>query len=171
MRYRSRSGIWLGVLGACAWAACASATQAATCGPGPDVIAAADVAFVGTLTGADDKGQVGTFAVEEVWKGSEVPPVIQVIGAPGQWSAPLAATRYLVLANVVGGGLQIGGECNNAYLWDASMAIQRPAGAHPPLGSDTVDGPPIPILIMAGIVAVLAIASLIAFRPTRAHGE
>jgi hypothetical protein len=164
MRYRSRSSIWVGVLCAGAWAVLTTTTQAATCGPNP---IKADVVFVGTLTGADDKGGRATFAVEDVWTG-DVPAVVEVTGSPGQWSGQPGATRYLVIASVVGGSLQVGGDClGYAAPWDPSMAAERPSGAHPPGSLSTGDGVPIPLLLMAGVVAVLVVVSLVAFRQRR----
>lgn len=147
----------------------AASADAATCGPGPATIAAADVVFVGTLTAADATGSQATFAVEEVWKGYDLASVVTVTGSPGQWSRPASITRYLVLARVTGGTLQLGVECNQAYPWDASLAAERPATAHPPVGAatDAEIQVPLPIFVGAGIVALVAGISLVAFRGPR----
>lgn len=164
MRNRSGSTVWLGVLCASAWASLATTTQAATC---PNQVNVADVVFVGTLTGADDKGGRATFAVEEVWTG-DLPAVVEVTGSPGQWSGQPGATRYLVIASVGAGGLEVGGDCKGYGVpWDPSMAAERPSGAHPPRSSSTSDGLPVPLLVLGGLAAVLVVVSLIAFRQTR----
>jgi len=162
-----RSGATAMALAAALWLV--AQAEAATCGPAPDVVASADVVFVGTLTAADSTGTQATFAVEEVWKGDDLPSVVAVTGSPGQWFVPAPLTRYLVLATAAGGTLHVGNECNQAYLWDASMAAQRPSTAHPPLSAstDAVVEVPVPILVIAGIVALVAGVSLVAFRGPR----
>ncbi|MEX1073095.1 MAG: hypothetical protein WED86_05290 [Chloroflexota bacterium] len=139
---------------------------AATCGPAPVTIGAADVAFVGVMTIVDSAGTRATFAVEEVWKGDEVPAAVEVSGSGGQqWTDPSAAgARYLVLATLTGIGLQVGSQCNQLYLWDPSLAAARPATAHPPQNSAAGGDVPIPLLLIAGIALLVAAVSAFAFR-------
>jgi hypothetical protein len=145
------------------WATLATATEAATCGS-----LTSGIVFVGTLTNADNTSGRATFAVEEVWGGGDVPPVVEVAGSPGQWSRPAPAARYLVLAAVVGGTLDVSGECNRALPWDESMAAQRPATAHPPTSGTTDSGVPYQLLVVVGVVLVIGVVSAFAFRRTRA---
>ena len=150
-----------------------ASAEAATCGPGPATIAAADVVFVGTLTAADATGTQATFAVEEVWKGDDLPSLVAVTGSPGQWFDPAPRTLYLVLATAAGGKLHVSNECNGAYGWDGSMGDLRPATAHPPVGAatDAQIEVPVPILVVAGVVALVAGISLVAFRGPRTPAD
>ena len=147
---------------------------AATCGPAPGIIATASVVFVGTLTAVDAAGSQGTFAVEEVWKGDDVPSEVTVSGSAGQWLPRVPATRYLVLAKAIGGTLRAdGGECHQAYPWDDSMAVHRPATAHPPLGASADAGVEIPfeVLLFGGIVLLVAGISFLAFKGTGTNAK
>ena len=164
---RQRGCITVALVAAICPVLLAPAAEAATCGPSEGTIAAADVAFVGTLAGPQDSPQA-TFAVEEVWKGGNLAAVVQVAGVPGQWSDSSAAGRYLVLATVVGSSLQVGSECNLAYLWDASMAAWRPAAAHAPTGAETEAGMPVELVVIVSIAALILIVSGLAFRRPRA---
>jgi hypothetical protein len=143
---------------------------AATCVSDPASVAAADVAFVGTLTGTNPAGDQVTLAVQEVWSAGDLPAAVVVNGVPGQWSG-MTAGSYLVLATVVDGGLRIGvGECDIAIPWDASYAALRPATAHAPQAVSEQGGLPVPLLVIAGAVGLVAVVSLLAFRPTRVAG-
>ena len=144
---------------------------AATCGPAAGIISTASVVFVGTLTTVDATGSQATFAVEEVWKGDDVPSEVTVSGSAGQWLPPNPAARYLVLAKAIGGTLRAdGSECHQAYAWDNSMAVQRPATAHPPVGGSTDAGVEVPfeVLLFGGIVLLVAGISFVAFKGTGA---
>lgn len=162
MRSRSRSGIWLGILSGVASATVATAAQAATCVP-----PTSGVVFVGTLTRADNTTGIATFAVEDVWSGGDVPAVVEVAGSAGEWSGQPAAARYLVLATVVGGRLDVSGECTYALAWDPSMAAGRPASAHPPGTGTTDSGVPYQLLVVVGVALLIGVVSAFAFRRTR----
>jgi hypothetical protein len=152
------------VLSAAAVVLVAAPADAATCGPSPETIAAADVVFVGTLTVGGAAGTQGTFAVEEVWKG-DVPALVVVTGHSEQWSRPGADVRSLVLATVVETSLRVGVECSWPYVWDPSYAAFRPAGAHQPQPtSDEGGGLPLPLFAIAGAAALLLTVSVLAFR-------
>jgi hypothetical protein len=161
-----RCRVAVGLVAATALVSLAPAARAATCGPAAVTIGAADVAFVGVMTTVDSAGTRATFAVEEVWKGDAVPAAVEVSGPDGQqWTDPSAAgARYLVLAMVVGGRLRVGTECNQPYLWDPSLAAARPATAHPPQSPAAGGDVPIPLLLIAGIVLLVAGVSAVAFR-------
>jgi hypothetical protein len=144
--------------------------SAATCVSDPASVAAADVAFVGTLTGTNATGDQVTMAVQEVWSAGDLPAAVVVNGSPGQWSG-MTPGRYLVLASVFDGGLRVGvGECEIAIPWDASYSALRPATAHAPQAVSEQGGLPLPLLVIAGAVGLVAVVSLLAFRPTRVAG-
>jgi hypothetical protein len=169
-RRAGRVRILAGSLLAAAASLLAIPVGAATCVSDPASVAAADVAFVGTLTGTNPAGDQVTMAVQDVWSAGDLPAAVVVNGVPGQWSGMTAGT-YLVLASVVNGGLRIGvGECDIAIPWDASYAALRPATAHAPQASSQEAGIPVPLLVIAGAVGLVAVVSLLAFRPTRVVG-
>jgi hypothetical protein len=145
--------------------------SAATCVSDPASVAAADVAFVGTLTSTSAAGDQVTLAVQEVWSAGDLPAAVGVNGVPGQWSG-MTAGSYLVLATVVDGGLRIGvGECDIAIPWDASYAALRPASAHAPTGRQAEGGVPVQLFFVIGVAAILAAVSAVAFRRTRDLAE
>ncbi|MDP9468745.1 MAG: hypothetical protein M3P32_08425 [Chloroflexota bacterium] len=166
---------WLALLLAGAWAAWVVPAHAATCGPDAPTLARADVAFVGTLTSANAVGDHATFAVEEVWGGAGLSAVVAVTGVPGRWAMPPPGTdplRYLVVAEVIPGGLRDTGDCAGRHpslsiIWDPSLEVLRPPTAHPPtsVGGDTIF--PVELLVAAGLITVLALVAAIAFRPGR----
>ena len=170
MRPLSRAWIPLTLL----WAAtlvAASSVRAATCFSDPAVIGAVDVAFVGTLSSVTATGDQATLAVDDVWSSGDLPAVVVVSSATEQWSGA-SAGRYLVLASVVDGSIQLTDqECNVALPWDESFAALRPATAHAPIASTEKGGPPVQLLLAAGAMLVIGIASLIAFRRPRAPAD
>jgi hypothetical protein len=156
-------------------AAITMATPAlAACGLTPESVARAEVVFVGQLADVSPDGNSATFRVEEIWRGGglvmgeaveidttnslqrlELPPP----GAP--------ASRYLVLANTLGGQLHTGDSCELfPFPWDASYAALRPADAPPPPGSDSDAGagPPPAVLLAAAAFIALGVVGFLAFR-------
>ncbi len=173
LRLRPQTVIWLAMLwaAACLAALSAPAARAATCPPPDLAISQAAVVFVGTLTAVDAGGGHTTFAVEEVWKGDDVPAVVVLAGSPGQWTGwTPSGDSYLVIANVVGGTLQAGDGCNGPLVWDASLAGLRPTMTHPPLSPDATDLP-IPLLVVVGAVLLVGGISALAFRTRRGQPE
>jgi hypothetical protein len=163
---RRRFRVAVASVAAASLASLATTALGATCPPVQVAIGSADVAFVGTMAAVDSAGTQATFAVEEVWKGGDLPTEVEVIGLFGlQWTDPsMAGARYLVLADVVAGGLQVGGECNQVSLWDPSMAEARPATAHPPAVQDAELDLPIPLILIGGVILLVAAVSAFAFR-------
>lgn len=170
LRHRSQTYIWPGMLwaAACLAAISAPAAGATSCPPPELAVSQVAVVFVGTLTAVDATAAQLTFAVEEVWKSDDVPAVVVLIGSPGQWSQwTPTGDSYLVIANVVGATLQAADGCNGPIPWDASMAGLRPATAYQPANAAPGGGVPIPLFLMAGIVALIGAISFLAFRRTR----
>lgn len=179
MRRRSAIGpaITIGLAGLCA--AIALPVRAATCGMNENLVANADVAFVGTMTALSATGDRATFAVTEVWSARDLPPVVQISTTAGEWamSPPDAGVQsFLVLADVVENTLVMRFECDVAHAtlafpWDPSYAAFRPGTAHPPGGSAESQGNfPIQFLVIIGAAALIAAASAVAFRRTRDPG-
>jgi hypothetical protein len=159
----------IGLAGLCA--AIAMPAAAATCGPAPETIASTDSVFVGTLTAVGSGGMQGTFIVEEVWHGADLPPMVVVSTPLGQFSGAPTPMRYLVLATVAGNQLALDNrECGGAFPWDSSYAPMRPAGARAPAEAPAEGGVPVQMLFVIGAAAVLVAVSAFAFRRTRDPG-
>ena len=73
------------ILGLClAWCLmlAAPSVRGATCVSDPAIIAPADIAFVGALSGVSPLGGQATFAVHEVWTTGNVAPIVVVKASP-----------------------------------------------------------------------------------------
>jgi hypothetical protein len=154
-------------------------------GPLEAVLPDAPVVFVGTVSTVD--GGSARFAVEEVWAGA-VGPDVDVHGlgwAPvppdlgGQGRAPVeravpgmafveddrvweVGRRYLVIPSVEGDILR-DHQCTATTEWRPELAELRPADAV--LSPDEPDGGiPVPLIVAAAAVLVLAAGSALAFR-------
>lgn len=159
-----------GVLALCALALAAPVVRAA-CGLTAISVAAADVVFVGQLTGVRDTG-VATFEIEDVWERDgltlavgesvEVDTLVGMLEMPPPGSE---AFRYVVLASLFGARLQSGlTDCANfPFPWDASYAAFRPVDAPLP---PTQDGSGVqgPVLVLIGAGALVAVVAVLAFR-------
>lgn len=168
MRYQI---IFSAVVLALAGAALTHPLRAATCGPDNVTIANAEIAFVGMLTSANAVGDLGTFAVTEVWGAAQLPPVVTVSGMPGQWgpSSTDAAQRFIVLAMADGDTLVVRNECDVAqptfaFQWEDSFAVLRPATAHPPFSQDAVREVPVQLFLVGGAAVLIGVISFFAFR-------
>jgi hypothetical protein len=153
----------------------------AACGLTAESVAKAEVVFVGLLADVSGDGNSATLQVEEIWRGSglvvgmtvgidttnslqrlELPP-------PG---TPVSASRYVVLANTVGGQLHTGDSCEVfPFPWDDSYAALGPAAAPPPSGSPTADGGfPAPVVAVGAALLLLAVVGVVAFSRGQAKG-
>src|ERR1700738_3643594 len=47
-----------------------------------DVVRSAPTVFVGTVTDLSSSGRVATVRVDDVWRGSEIPSSVDVVGTP-----------------------------------------------------------------------------------------
>jgi hypothetical protein len=151
-----------------------AAPAMAACGLTVESVAKAEVVFVGLLTEVGADGNNATFNVEENWRGSELvvgkAVVIDTTNSlqrlelppPG---TPASASRYLVLANTVGGQLHTGDSCEVfPFPWDDSYAAFRPTEAPPPGESPTADaGFPGAVVAVGAALLVLAVVGVVAF--------
>ena len=137
----------LAVLGALAGPA------AASCAPPPPMeqaIADAKQVFVGTVEGLADEGHHATVAVEEVWKGPDVPPVAEVRGSPGMPGGQparssvdrtyTAGTKYLFVLYDDSAPYE-DNICTKTSEWQEDFAQYRPADSRPPVSAPS-DGAP-----------------------------
>lgn len=151
---------------------------AAACGLTVEAVAEAEVVFVGRLADVSADGNSATFNVEEIWRGSGLvvggAVAVDTTNSLQQLELPPAgarASRYLVLANTVGGQLHTGDSCEVfPFPWDASYAAYRPADAPPPAASRSADaGLPGAIVAAAAALLLLAVVGAVAFRRERPH--
>jgi hypothetical protein len=144
-------------------------------GPIDRALSEAQVAFVGTVVAVD--GPVATFTVQEVWAG-EVDDTVDVRGSFDELGGPNAGfgagfseddrqwtlgITYLVLPWVADGVLR-DHICTATTEWTSELASLRPAGVRVATPPEPSAGVPTPILVLLVTVAVVAAASVLAFR-------
>lgn len=157
-------------------AAVAAPAQASCAMPPPlgEAIRDADVAFVGTVTRVANQDRWATVTVEELWRGPDLPAVVEVrAGPPGNTASSVdrtyaAGTRYLFTVTAGDGALN-DSSCSSTTEWTADLAEFRPADARPPvtslaeLPSTDADSPSL-ILPLAAVAAVgLVVFGAVAF--------
>ena len=147
----------------------------ADCQPASSVeeaLAAAEIAFVGTVFATGGREPGAALLVDEVWLG-ELPGTIEVrgMGDAGfmeddrQWAI---GVRYLVVPYVERGVLR-DHICTATTEWRDELAVFKPEGARAPEEAPRGSGGGIPteVLAVVAALAVLGIVGLIAFR----HGS
>src|SRR5688500_13707667 len=153
-----------------AWVGLVSPTTAdcQLAGPIEEVLPAAPVAFVGTVTEVD--GPIATFKVSEVWAGDlgavvtvrglfdGVPPPDGGFGAgfsedDRQWTV---GERYLVVPFIDAGVLR-DNQCTATTDWRPQLEALRPADARIVLIAEATDAAPVPVgvLLVVGVVALI----------------
>jgi len=121
------------------------AATAASCAVQPplaQVVAGADVLFVGTVTSTTNRNRWAEVAVEEVWRGPDLPATVVVRGGPdGDVATSVdrsyrVGARYLFLpyADPESGGLA-DNSCTGTTEWVDELAGLRPAEVRQPRGS------------------------------------
>lgn len=133
--------------------------------PIEEAIKSADSVFVGTVAGLSNNDRWATVAVEEVWTGPELAPIVEVRGGPGGNAASsvdrsfLAGTRYLFLPFISEGVLQ-DSACSSTTQFTADLARLRPATAHPPVSATPEPDPAAPFdpasLLLPGALILAA---------------
>lgn len=110
--------------------------------PAEQAVQTAEIAFVGTVMSVANGGRWANVAVEEVWVGPDLPPLVTVRGGPEGNSATsidrsfTAGTRYLFMPFIAEGTLQ-DNSCSSTTEYVAEHAKLRPANARLPLVSET----------------------------------
>lgn len=106
--------------------------------PVEEAVRDAEIAFVGTVTSVANSGRWAMVAVEEVWKGPDLAPVVELRGGPEGNTATsvdrsfTAGTRYLFLPFIAEGVLQETA-CSSTTEFTADLARLRPATARSPV--------------------------------------
>ena len=144
-----------------------AAPVAASCRVLPDpaqAIREAQVAFVGTVVAVSNNDRWATVAVEEVWRGPDLPTTVEVRGGPAGNTATsidrtfVAATRYLFTVSAAGGGLT-DTACSATTPWTPELARLRPADARAPIRAAVEPTATDPISVAAPLIAVAAIGA------------
>jgi hypothetical protein len=157
---------------------------AASCvvwGTEEEMLRDAEVAFVGTVQSVANADRWAMVAVEEMWIGPELAPIVEVRGGAGPGEATSvdrtysAGTRYLIVASIRDGVLT-DNACSLTAPWAPELARLRPAKARLPVAeADPADAaeertgfdpgallvPGVVVLALGGIVfgAVLVLRS------------
>jgi hypothetical protein len=106
--------------------------------PIEEAMQSADSVFVGTVTSLSNGERWATVAVDEVWRGPDLAPTVEVRGGPGGNTASsidrrfAGATRYLFVVSIAEGVLS-DNACSATIEWEPDLANLRPATAHPPI--------------------------------------
>jgi hypothetical protein len=128
----------------------------------------ADSVFVGTVTGLSNGGRWATVAVDEVWAGPSLAPVVEVRGgAAGNRAAEddrsfVGGVRYFFAAYIADGGL-IDNGCSATREWEPALAKLRPAASEPAAGDPFNVGSlmlPAALVLMVGVVVFGAVRVL-----------
>jgi len=151
---------------------------AASCAPPIPIDQAlrdADTVFIGSVVGLANADRRATFAVDEVWRGPDLPAQVVVHGGPdGDMFTSVDRTwetdgRYLVFGLMVEGQLT-DNACSNTQLWSDDLAPLRPSDARPPLDQAegaTTGGIPGTVLVVIGVFGAIGLVSLLVFRRAR----
>jgi hypothetical protein len=144
------------------------------------VLAAADSVFVGTVTNVSNSDRWATVAVEEVWMGPDLPPVVEVRGGPGPGTASSidrtysARVSYLFVVGITDGVLS-DNVCSATIGWSPELGRLRPATARQPVtpGPDPDTAAPfdpasllLPAALIVGAGAVVFGGALVLRRRT-----
>lgn len=134
-----------------------AAASCITLPPLGEALAAAPVAFVGTVVETRHDGRTATFEVEEVWKGSvgarvvvNGGPEIDAMGAAEVNGGGVATSvdrayetgvPYLVVPAGARGNVMTDNACSSTQPYTAALASHAPPGATPPADGGNVLSP------------------------------
>ncbi len=137
-----------------------------------EAVKTADIILVGTVTETINGNRWATVAVEEIWRGPDVPATLQIKGGPDANAASSVdrafevGQRYVFfpyieadtepLPGVAAGGLA-DNSCTSTQIWDDSMAAFRPADARTGEVSNEGDIQSIDLGFIVGIGGVLLV--------------
>ena len=169
------------VFGALAWLIPGAGTAYASCVEPPPIgraVDEGDIVFVGTVTAVTNSDRWATVAVEEIWKGGDIDPVVEIKAGPadppGQISAVSSVDRtfqdgerYLFFPYRTKFGTLRDSSCSNTTRFTPELERFRPASAREPFevnGSNDVVEPNrwwVPFVIGAPGVVVLGLALVV----------
>ena len=125
---------------------------------------AAEIVFVGTVTETTNRNSWANVAVDEVWRGPDMPATVVVKGGSGGDGISSversfqAGVKYLFFPYADEQGGLADNICTNTVEWSADLGQLRPADAREPLGASGADGG----FDVGSVVAPLGVAVLIA---------
>lgn len=143
-------------------------TALASCALSPPIaeaLAEAEIVFVGTVTATAERDLWATVTVEEIWKGPDLPVVVQVKGGQGGNVGTSvdrefrSGVKYLFTPTMLQDGTFSDNACTPTRVWEEALAALRPADARGPIGGT----PPEPSgFDVGGLVVPLGVALLVA---------
>lgn len=138
----------------------------------------AEVVFVGTVTRTEDQARRAIVAVEEVWRGPDLPASTVVLGGVGDGFTSVDRTYEAGLTYVFFPSIDpesralVDNLCTNTVVWQDEYETLRPADARSPLGESSGEGAGFDVasLVPAGVV-VLVVAGLLLVAGLVARGR
>lgn len=134
----------------------------------------AEVVFVGTVTDIADERRTALVAVEEIWRGPDLPSEVTVEGGfPGLGFTSAdryfdAGVRYLFAAGLNEGRIE-DNACTATRPWSDDLAALRPASVVTPQPAPAEeaaisDALPVAVVVAGMAAALVVLASVISFR-------
>ncbi len=122
-----------------AFAAAGPAAASCIMPPALDVaISEANIVFVGTVTGVKNNDRTATVLVEEVWKGPDLLPFVEVVGGADDETTMSSidrtyttGTRYLFVLHLDQGRFR-DNACSSTQEWSPEVAAVRPSTIRTP---------------------------------------
>jgi hypothetical protein len=140
--------------------------------PFDEAVKTADIILVGTVTATINGNRWATVAVEEIWRGPDLPVALQIKGGPDANAASSVdrafevGQRYVFfpyfeadsepLPGVPAGALA-DNSCTSTQVWNDELAAFRPADARLGEVGTTGDVMPVDLGFIAGIGGVLLV--------------
>jgi hypothetical protein len=123
----------------------------------------AEVVFIGTVTETTNRDSWASVAVEEIWRGPDLPATVVVKGGSGGDGISSvdrsfqAGVKYLFFPYADEQGDLADNSCTNTIEWSADLAQVRPASVRQPVGSNEEKGG----FDVGGVIAPLGVALLV----------
>ncbi len=123
----------------------------------------AEIVFVGTVTETSHRNSWASVAVEEVWRGPDMPAAVVVKGGSGGDAISSvdrsfqAGVRYLFFPYPDEQGGLADNSCTSTVEWSADLEKVRPATVRQPIGATREEGG----LDVGELVAPLGVALLV----------
>lgn len=131
--------------------------------PVQEAAQSADIVFVGTVSETSNRNSWANVAVEEIWRGPDLPAQVIVKGGPDGNAATsvdrsyAVGVKYLFFPYAGEDGALADNSCTNTVEWSADLAQLRPADARQPLGVETAEEG----FDLGGVIAPLGVAVLV----------
>ena len=132
-----------------------------------DAVRSAPTVFVGTVTDLSSGGRVATVRVDDVWRGSEIPASVDVVGTPDLNAAATsvdrtyaAGSQYLFVPDGGGPDHFTDNSCTATRPYSGNLAALRPAGA-PGVPVRSASTFPLSLALIAVLVVLAGVASAV----------